>query len=123
MSTSRRSFIKQAIGSTGVGWQALHPNVKRATDQPVSGPSASISREAEPASSPEAQVFTRGLGVYPGDLREYFGPTLVEDTVTYRNLALHRPAYHSSAYDYNRPRSLSRTESRTHASPIGLRLR
>jgi len=101
MSTSRRSFIKQAIGSTGVGWQALHPNVKRATDQPVSGPSASISREAEPASSPEAQVFTRGLGVYPGDLREYFGPTLVEDTVTYRNLALHRPAYHSSAYDYN----------------------
>jgi len=28
-------------------------------------------------------------------------PTLVPDTTTYRNLALHRPAYQSSAYDYN----------------------
>lgn len=44
---------------------------------------------------------TRGVGVYPGDPREDFGPTLVPDTTTYRNLALRRPAYHSSSYDYN----------------------
>ncbi len=48
-----------------------------------------------------AQEFTRGVGVYPGDPREYFGPELVVDATTYRNLALHRPAYHSSSYDYN----------------------
>ncbi len=48
-----------------------------------------------------AQNYTRGIGVYPGDPREYTGPTLVADTHTYRNLALHRPAYQSSAYDYN----------------------
>jgi beta-galactosidase/beta-glucuronidase len=39
--------------------------------------------------------------VYPGDPREDFGPTLVPDASTYRNVALHRPAYHSSCYDYN----------------------
>ena len=33
--------------------------------------------------------------------KEYTGPTLVTDANTYRNLALHRPAYQSSAYDYN----------------------
>jgi hypothetical protein len=45
--------------------------------------------------------YTRGIGVYPGDPKEYTGPTLVVDSTTYRNLALHRPAYQSSAYDYN----------------------
>src|SRR3569833_2122087 len=48
-----------------------------------------------------AQNYTRGIGLYPGDPREYMGPSLVVDTRTYRNLALHRPAYQSSAYDYN----------------------
>jgi hypothetical protein len=48
-----------------------------------------------------AQEFTRDLGVYPGDPKEYVGPLLTPDTSTYRNLALHRPAYHSSSYDYN----------------------
>ena len=49
----------------------------------------------------QAQTYTRGIGVYPGDPKEYTGPTLAADTHTYRNLALHRPAYQSSAYDYN----------------------
>ena len=40
-----------------------------------------------------AQNYTRGIGVYPGDPREYTGPSLVADTHSYRNLALHRPAY------------------------------
>jgi hypothetical protein len=48
-----------------------------------------------------AQEFTRGVGVYPGDPKEDFGPVMVIDATTYRNLALHRPAYHSSSYDYN----------------------
>jgi len=48
-----------------------------------------------------AQNYTRGIGVYPGDPKEYTGPVLVADANTYRNLALHRPAYQSSAYDYN----------------------
>ena len=49
----------------------------------------------------QAQNYTRGIGVYPGDPREYTGPALVTDANGYRNLALHRPAYQSSAYDYN----------------------
>ncbi|HTX35857.1 MAG TPA: discoidin domain-containing protein, partial [Bryobacteraceae bacterium] len=48
-----------------------------------------------------AQTYTRGVGVYPGDPREDFAATMVPDAQTYRNLALHRPAYQSSAYDYN----------------------
>ena len=48
-----------------------------------------------------AQPYTRGVGVYPGDPKEDFAAVLVPDTQTYRNLALHRPAYQSSAYDYN----------------------
>jgi hypothetical protein len=48
----------------------------------------------------QAQQSTRGIGVYPGDPVQYDGPTLVTD-MTYRNLALHRAAYQSSAYDYN----------------------
>ena len=47
------------------------------------------------------QEYTRGVGVYPGSPAEYAGPTMVADATTYRNLALHRPAYHSSSYDYN----------------------
>src|ERR1039458_7469610 len=48
-----------------------------------------------------AQQYTRGVGVYPGDPKADFAPTLVEDSQTYRNLALHRPAYQSSTYDFN----------------------
>jgi hypothetical protein len=48
-----------------------------------------------------AQSYTRGIGVYPGDKKEYMGPSSVVDAGAYRNLALHRPAYQSSAYDYN----------------------
>lgn len=47
------------------------------------------------------QQFTRGLGVYPGEPSQYDGPTLAPDATSYRNLALHRPAYQSSAFDYN----------------------
>ena len=39
--------------------------------------------------------------MYPGDPKAYNGAMLVPETQTYRNLALHRPAYSSSSYDYN----------------------
>ncbi len=48
-----------------------------------------------------AQQSTRGIGVYPGDPKEFFGPALQPGGSAYRNLALHRPAFHSSSYDYN----------------------
>jgi hypothetical protein len=49
----------------------------------------------------KTQQFTRGIGVYPGDVNEDFSPELIIENKTYRNLALHRPAFHSSSYDYN----------------------
>ena len=48
-----------------------------------------------------AQDYSLGVGVYPGDPKENFAPAMRTDATTYRNLALHRPAYHSSSYDYN----------------------
>ncbi len=51
--------------------------------------------------TPPADVSTRGIGVYPGDPREDFAPTFRIDATTYRNLARLRPAFQSSAYDYN----------------------
>jgi hypothetical protein len=49
----------------------------------------------------DAQTYTRGVGVYPGDPREDFAASPSPAPQTYRNLALHRPAYQSSAYEYN----------------------
>ncbi len=43
---------------------------------------------------------TRGIGKYPGLPSENFSPSLRVDD-TYRNIALHRMARHSSSYDYN----------------------
>jgi Exo-beta-D-glucosaminidase Ig-fold domain/Glycosyl hydrolases family 2/F5/8 type C domain len=56
------------------------------------------SGNAEPAAVPS---YTRGIGIYPGAAAESFSPELVPDTTSYRNLALLRPAYHSTSYDYN----------------------
>jgi hypothetical protein len=53
----------------------------------------------------QAQDYTLGVGVYPGDPKENFAPVARVDQghpdQTYRNLAHLRPAYHSSSYDYN----------------------
>jgi len=53
------------------------------------------------AGSVAAQSYTRGVGVYPGLPAQYDGPVFNLDSSAERNLALHRPAYQSSAYDYN----------------------
>ncbi|MDR0348278.1 MAG: discoidin domain-containing protein [Tannerella sp.] len=44
--------------------------------------------------------YSRGLGVYPGNLKEHFAPDLAVDN-TYRNVAEWKAAYHSSSFDYN----------------------
>ncbi|MFZ0456820.1 MAG: sugar-binding domain-containing protein [Ignavibacteriaceae bacterium] len=49
----------------------------------------------------KAQEYTRGIGNYPGDVKEDFSPILQIDTTNYHNLALHKPAYQSSAYNYD----------------------
>jgi hypothetical protein len=56
--------------------------------------------------SVSAQQYTRGIGVYPGDPQQYFGPSPEIDATNYRNLALHRPAWHSSSYDFNQTAQL-----------------
>jgi len=48
-----------------------------------------------------ADKYTRGVGIYPGNPAEDFSPVLVTDNDNYRNLARLRPAFHSSSYDYN----------------------
>jgi len=58
--------------------------------------------DVEGGLQPPDPEFTRGLGIYPGEPSADFGPILEADTTgQYRNLALLRPAYHSSSYDYN----------------------
>ena len=49
----------------------------------------------------QAQEYTRGVGVYPGDPKQSWSPVLEPGSNQYRNLALHRPAYQSSSYDYS----------------------
>ena len=44
--------------------------------------------------------FTKGIGIYPGRAAENTAPVLVKDDI-YRNVALGRQAFHSSAHDYN----------------------
>ncbi len=97
MSTSRRDFLKSSIiAGAGVA---------------LSGPAAAASSESDLApwesgaamadSSVGMAGYTRGIGIYPGAPSENFSPDLVIDSTTYRNLALLRPAFHSSSYDYN----------------------
>jgi hypothetical protein len=104
MSTSRRNFLKQALAGASAAWAELHARATAAIGIKVLAgfPSAGEGApQSEPASPSNETQYTRGIGVYPGDPEEDFSPILVEDTSTYRNLALLRPAYHSSSYDYN----------------------
>ncbi len=85
ITNSRRSFLKSTV---------LGVSVVLEKSEYLSAGSQTPS-----ANNP---IYTRGLGVYPGDPREDFAPELVPaDPSAYRNLALLRPAYQSSSYDYN----------------------
>ena len=87
MPTSRRDFLKASIITAG---SAALPALPLTADA-----------EAGPASTAAGSNYTRGIGLYPGAPDQNFAPTLALDTTTYRNLALRRPASHSSSYDYN----------------------
>lgn len=102
MPSSRRAFLKNSAVA-GVAFGALPGantllnDLARTHDLSATSPNSQLISSAADAAKP----FTRGVGVYPGDPREDFSPELVIDNSSYRNLALHRPAYHSSSYDYN----------------------
>jgi len=95
VTTSRRTFLKTtAIAGATV---AVDPLSVFAKPTRATGPN--LQNTMNGASS--GIEYTRGVGVYPGEPGADFGPILVPDTTNYRNLALLRPAYHSSSYDYN----------------------
>jgi hypothetical protein len=104
MSTSRRAFLKSTIAGASLAlgeFQNFAFGLNGVAGAAV--PPAGSNREGLPGveCALGSQEYTRGVGVYPGDPREDFAPGLVVDRTTYRNLALRRPAYHSSSYDYN----------------------
>lgn len=95
MSTSRRDFLKSTlIAGAGAVLPASSPT-------PAFAQANAPSPESQDSLPGSGSGYTRGLGIYPGAAEENFSPTLVIDNSTYRNLALMRPAYHSSSYDYN----------------------
>jgi len=103
MPSSRRTFLKSsAVASATVALGAIP-----GSGAILKNEETALATEPLPLDSPAvpgtaaATPFTRGLGIYPGDPREHFSPDMVIDTARYRNLALLRPAYHSSSYDYN----------------------
>lgn len=104
MSTSRRTFLKNsAIAGATVALNKI-PTLADPISADSTGAASADVAAAKGSShlTPTAhEEFTRGIGVYPGDPRDNFSPELVLDHTTYRNLALLRPAYHSSSYDYN----------------------
>ncbi len=93
MPSSRRDFVKATLAA-GVA----------AASGEIAAAEAKL--QGEPAAPPATTVpiseeFTRGIGIYPGAAEENVSPTLIPAGSDYRNLALLRPAFHSSSYDYN----------------------
>jgi beta-galactosidase/beta-glucuronidase len=102
MSTSRRDFLKTtaiAGATVAVGGITAFAEPPLALETNGALPPAGLGQAGAPAAAPVE--YTRGLGDYPGLPAENFNPFLVPEGSTYRNLALLRPAFHSSAYDYN----------------------
>jgi Exo-beta-D-glucosaminidase Ig-fold domain/Glycosyl hydrolases family 2/F5/8 type C domain/Glycosyl hydrolases family 2, sugar binding domain len=97
MKASRREFLKAtAITGAGAAMARLSALAEPMSAQ-AEGSSPAAGRFPDTAGK---QEYTRGVGIYPGAPGEDFSPELVPAT-GYRNLALLRPAYHSSSYDYN----------------------
>src|ERR1700683_4811151 len=93
MSASRRDFLKTSA--------ALGATVAVEGIPSLAEPSLAQENATAAAAAKKAAEYTRGLGVFPGLPSEFFGPELIAAGPTYRNLALRRPAYHSSSYDFN----------------------
>ena len=99
MKATRRTFVKAGIiagagiGLPGAAYAAL--TAKTAASETT----GSLNQLGE---HPIGSAATRGVGLYPGAPEDDFAPRMVADTSgTERNLALLRPAFHSSSYDYN----------------------
>ncbi len=101
--SSRRNFLKSTIAGATVALGDLHSLGFAEGSSLATGSEGSIREEEREIMPPgNGTGYTRGIGVYPGDPAEDFSPTLVADeSLAYRNLALLRPAFHSSSYDYN----------------------
>ncbi|WP_419804988.1 glycosyl hydrolase 2 galactose-binding domain-containing protein [Terriglobus sp.] len=99
---TRREFLA-TTAAAGVVFAAKPAAALAAEPAPLQT-AASGAMQADAASSmagPASGGFTRGVGVYPGQPAAYCGPQLVSAPAGTRNLALFKPAYHSSSYDYN----------------------
>jgi hypothetical protein len=81
MASSRRTFLKNTIAGAALGELSLLP---AASVEPTNIADARLEANSAPQSgSPASEsTYTRGLGIYPGDPREDFGPTLVADETT-----------------------------------------
>ncbi|HEY0795846.1 MAG TPA: discoidin domain-containing protein [Acidisarcina sp.] len=102
MATSRRIFLKSGVlAGAGVALGGVPALEAAPAAGEVSSQMAPEPVVAESLMPPPTAEFTRGIGVYPGNPAEDFSPQLVPAPLSYRNLALLRPAYHSSSYDYN----------------------
>jgi Exo-beta-D-glucosaminidase Ig-fold domain/F5/8 type C domain/Glycosyl hydrolases family 2/Glycosyl hydrolases family 2, sugar binding domain len=98
VTTSRRDFLK----TTAIAGATVAVDPLSAFAEPIRATgTATYDLLTKANGDPVGVEYTRGIGVYPGEPSADFGPTLVPDTTNYRNLALLRPAYHSSSYDYN----------------------
>ncbi len=98
MAATRREFLKTGL-IAGAG-MAL-PGAAFASSTSPEEDSGSGAGALAPE-NPAAAAFTRGIGMYPGAPSENFQPELMLDPAApYRNLALLRPAFASSSYDYN----------------------
>ena len=99
MSTSRRDFLKSSIiAGAGVALSGPAASASTTASEPTPLENTFAAAVGAATGSPG---YTRGIGLYPGAPAENFSPELVIDSTTYRDLALLRPAYHSSSYDYN----------------------
>ena len=98
MKATRRRFLKTSL-IAGAGMTM--PGIAFAGNTAAS-PSSPEAQSAGTPEIPGTASFTRGIGMYPGAPDEDFSPTLAIDaSAPYRNLALLRPAFASSSYDYN----------------------
>ena len=100
MSLSRREFLKSSMIAAGEVALPTLPVMAETIGSATGGSEAVGGGDAERVRIGSAE-FTRGVGIYPGSPADVFSPRLVVDASTYRNLALRRPAMHSSSYDYN----------------------
>ena len=98
MKATRRKFLQTSL-IAGAGMTA--PGVALARTFPEARVVSPEAAAFEPGTG-GAEAFTRGIGMYPGAPAEDFSPELsLDPSAPYRNLALLRPAFGSSSYDFN----------------------